>query len=283
MGTSLEIACIQTRPMPDFDSALEEMMPLAEDALGAGAELLATPEYCGGVRSEGHRLAPPAAREDSHPVLAALRDFARANRVWILVGSIAVESGSGRILNRGYVLDELGRIRSRYDKIHMFDVELSDSEIYRESATIEPGNAAVITDTPWARVGHTICYDLRFPLLFRDLAQAGAEIITVPSAFTRRTGEAHWHVLNRARAIENGCYVVSPCATGPVPGGGACYGHSLIVDPWGEVVADGGVTPGVLRASIDIGRVADARRRIRSLHHDRSYAVPRVESGLSAA
>ncbi len=283
MGTSLEIACIQTRPMPDFDSALTEMMPLAETALRDGAELIALPEYCGGLRSRGHRLDPPAAREDSHPVLSALRDFARDNRVWILLGSLAVESGSGRILNRGYVLDDMGGVRSRYDKVHMFDVELSDTEIYRESATVKPGSSAVIADTPWARVGHTICYDLRFPRLFRDLAQAGAEIIAVPSAFTRRTGEAHWHVLNRARAIENGCYVVSPCATGPVPGGGACYGHSLVVDPWGEVVADGGTTPGVLRAGIDVGRVADARRRIRSLWHDRDYAAPHVDSGLNAA
>jgi predicted amidohydrolase len=156
----------------------------------------------------------------------------------------------------------------------MFDVQLSEAEVYRESAFVSPGAEAVIEDTPWGRIGHTICYDLRFPHLYRDLARAGAEILTVPAAFTRKTGAAHWHVLNRARAIENGAFVVASAACGPVPGGGETYGHSLIVDPWGVVLADAGDGPGVVQARIDLDEVAAARTRIPSLGHDRDYRRP---------
>ena len=274
MARPLTIACLQTRPMPDFDSAIPEALGLAEKAAADAAELLCLPEYCGALVSRGGVIVPPAAPEDAHPVLAALKDFAATSRVWIQVGSIAVDGPDGRIVNRGFLLDDQGAIRARYDKIHMFDIQLSEAEVYRESTYVSPGATAVIEETPWARIGHTICYDLRFPQLYRDLAQAGAEVLTVPAAFTAKTGAAHWHVLNRARAIENGAFVVATCAHGPCPGGGAAYGHSLIIDPWGAVLADGGEGPGVAMATIDLDAVAQARAKIPSLTHDRSYKRP---------
>lgn len=271
VASTVKIACLQTRPMPDFASALHEARGLAGQAADAGAKFLLLPEYCGGLKSEGAALAPPVAAEGDHPVLQGLRDFAAERNVWIMLGSIAVEGPGGKIINRGYVLDDKGAIVSRYDKIHMFDIQLSDTEVYRESATISPGDTAVLVDTPFGRVGHTICYDLRFPQLYRDLAQAGADILTAPAAFTKKTGEAHWHILNQARAVENGAFMISPCAIGPVPGGGEAYGHSLIVAPWGEVLADGGDQPGVVMADIDPGQVAAARGRIPSITHDRPF------------
>lgn len=275
MSRPFTVACLQTRPLPDFDAALGEALALGEEAVAAGARFLALPEYCGGLRTEGGMFAPPAAPEESHPVLAGLRAFAGERGVWLMVGSLAVRLAGGGIANRGFVLDDRGEIRSRYDKIHLFDIQLSPTEVYRESAVITGGSEAVVVDTPVGRVGHTICYDLRFPQLYRDLAQAGAEVLAVPAAFTQKTGEVHWHLLNRARAVENLAFVIAPCATGPVEGGGATYGHSLVVGPWGEVIADGGTGPGVVLAEIDLDRVAEARGRIPSLGHDRPFASAR--------
>ncbi|MEX0285393.1 MAG: carbon-nitrogen hydrolase family protein [Paracoccaceae bacterium] len=270
MNDILDIACLQTRPMPTFETAIEEAVGLARSA--TDADLLVLPEYCGGLKSEGARLAPPAAPSDDHPVVQAFQALARERGVWILIGSVAVTGPGDKVINRGFLLDSQGAVQATYDKIHMFDIQLSDTEVYRESASVAPGHHAVIHDTPWGKIGHTICYDLRFPGLYRALAQGGADMLMCPAAFTQKTGEAHWHVLNRARAIENTCFMISPCATGPVPGGGACYGHSLIVDPWGTVLADGGTDPGVVRAKIDLGAVAEARRKIPSLSHDRSFS-----------
>ena len=207
-------------------------------------------------------------------MLDALRGFARESRVWILIGSIAVDGPGDRLVNRGYLVDDQGKIRAWYDKIFLFDVDLSPTQQYRESAVVAPGGHAVVADTPWGRLGMTICYDLRFPQLYRTLAQAGAEILAVPAAFTKVTGEAHWHVLNRARAIENGAVVVAPCAVGAVPGGGAAYGHSLVVAPWGEVLADGGDGVGYAVTTVDVETVAAARGRIPSLRHDRPFSDP---------
>jgi predicted amidohydrolase len=271
MPRPLDIACLQTRPRPDFAGAVDEALPLAEAAVKAGADILFLPEYCGGLRTEGGALAPPSAPEGSHPFLAAMRDFAAKRKVWINIGSIAVDGPDGTIINRGLMLDDRGQIRGRYDKIHLFDVQLSEAEVYRESAHVSPGHRAVIHDTPFGRIGHTICYDLRFPHLFRSLAQAGADILLCPAAFTRKTGEAHWHVLNRARAIETTRFVVSACAIGPVPGGGESYGHSLVVSPWGEVICDGGTLPGVVQARIDLDEIARAQGRIPSLTADRPF------------
>jgi predicted amidohydrolase len=278
MARPLTIACLQTRPMPDFDSAIVEALSLAQRAVEGGSQLLCLPEYCGGLMSRDGAIVPPSAAEDGHPVLAALCRYAAEARVWMQIGSIAVDgppnSTGNTIINRGFLVDADGAVCARYDKIHMFDIQLSEAEVYRESTYVTAGAEAVVEQTPWARIGHTICYDLRFPQLYRDLAQAGAEILTVPAAFTQKTGEAHWHVLNRARAIENGAFVVATCAHGPCPGGGAAYGHSLIIDPWGEVLADGGTGPGVIQTTIDLNEVATARAKIPSLGHDRDYRRP---------
>ena len=263
---TLNIACLQTRPRPDFQTALDEAISLAEQAVKNDAELLVLPEYCGGLKTDGAMFAPPAAAEHEHPVLLGLQDFAQEYKKWIIIGSIAVPGASGKILNRSFVIDPDGKILNRYDKINLFDIQLSESEVYRESARVMPGDKAVITDTPIGKFGHSVCYDLRFPQLYRDLSQSGAEILLVPAAFTKTTGEAHWHVLNRARAIENGAFVVAPCAIGAVDGGGESYGHSLIVDPWGKVLADGGADRGVVQATIDLGLVAQTRAKIPNLN-----------------
>lgn len=270
----LRIGCVQTPALATFDEAIEAACRLAGDAVVAGAELVCLPEYCGGLKTDRGVLRPPAASEASHPVLAALREFTRNAGVWTLIGSVAVEGFDDRLINRGFLVDDQGEIRARYDKIHMFDVDLSENEKYRESDVVSPGDLAVVAETPWGCLGMTTCYDLRFPHLYRSLAQAGAEMLAVPAAFTKTSGRAHWHVLNRARAIENGTVVVAPCATGSVPGGGEVFGHSLIISPWGEVLADGGEEVGVIVATMDLESVASARRRVPSLRHDRPFNLP---------
>lgn len=272
MPRPVDIACLQTKPMPDFRSALAHALELADHAVGSGAQILMLPEYCGGLVTRGAALAPPSAGEHDHPVITGLQAFAADKSVWIVIGSVAISASGGKLRNRSLVIDDTGRIISRYDKIHLFDIQLSESEVYRESETVLPGSEAVLTPTPFGTLGHSICYDLRFAGLYRDLAQAGADILLVPAAFTKKTGEAHWHVLNRARAIENGAFVVAPCAIGPVEGGGESYGHSLIINPWGEVLADGGTSSGVVSATIDLDEVASARARIPSLTHDRAFS-----------
>lgn len=259
--------------MPDFETAFDEALPLAESAVESGAKLLFLPEYCGGLRTEGSAITPPSAPEAEHQFLKQMRELAREAKVWINLGSVAVDAPDGRVINRGYMIDNEGDVRGHYDKINMFDIQLSETEVYRESAHVSPGDTAVIHDTPFGRIGHTICYDLRFPDLFRSLAQAGADILICPAAFTKKTGEAHWHVLNRARAIENTRFVVSTCAIGPVPGGGESYGHTLVVNPWGEVIADGGKLPGVVRAQVDLSQVAETEKRIPSLQNERPFKL----------
>lgn len=285
MPRPLDIACLQTRPMPDMRSALDEAMPLAGEAVAAGARILFLPEYCGGLKSEGAAVTPPSSSQEDHEFLIEFQTFARERGVWVNLGSIAVDAPDGRILNRGVMIDDTGTIHGQYDKINMFDIQLSDTEVYRESASVSPGGRAVIHDTPFGRIGHTICYDLRFPGLFRALAQGGAEIILCPAAFTQKTGEAHWHILNRARAIENTCFIVSPCATGPVPGGGETYGHSLVVDPWGQVIGDGGTAPGLVQARIDLDCVAKTARKIpsRDTEADFTLGIRNSESFRSSA
>lgn len=273
MSRPLNIACLQTRPMPSMESALAEAMPMAEAAVRAGAQMVFLPEYCGGLASDGQQLCPPSGPEQTHPVLASLRSFAADQAVWVNIGSIAVDGPDGKIVNRGYMIDPSGGIMGTYDKIHLFDVDLAEGAVYRESDTVAPGDCARIYNTPLAKIGHTICYDLRFPGLFRDLAQQGAEILCCPAAFTKMTGKAHWHILNRARAIENTAFIVSPCAVGPVPGGGGSYGHSLVISPWGEVLADGGDIPGVIHARLDLDLVTTTAQRIPSLRHDRPYRI----------
>lgn len=282
MPRQLNVACLQTQPKADFQSALSEALALAEAAVSVGAQFLALPEYCGGLQTREAAFVPPSAPEDAHPVLLGLQRFARDHKVWMLIGSVAVPADNGQITNRSFIVDNHGYIRARYDKLHLFDVQLSASKSYRESDKVSPGQSAVIVDALQTHLGLSICYDLRFPMLYRELAQAGAEILCIPSAFTRATGEAHWHILNRARAIENGAFVISPCAIGDVPGGGESYGHSLIINPWGDVLADGGALPGVVHTVIDLDEVSAARSRIPSLTHDRPYVLTN-DKGLAVA
>jgi predicted amidohydrolase len=274
MSRSFKIACVQNSAVAEVDRNIAIAGRLTRAAIERGAEIVCLPEYFSGVALKDGLLHPAAFAEDRHPVLQAFCDLARQGRKWLLLGSLGVHAGDGRIFNRGYLIDPGGAVAARYDKIHLFDVELTQGAPLRESATIVPGSGAVLADTGLCRMGLSICYDLRFPQLYRRLAQAGAEVLAVPAAFTKMTGEAHWHVLNRARAIENGCYVVAPCQYGMLPGGAACFGHSLIIDPWGRVLADGGEEEGVILADIDPAEVEQARARIPSLGHDRAFAGP---------
>jgi predicted amidohydrolase len=211
--------------------------------------------------------------EDADKSLAAFRDLARKLGLFIHVGSLAVKVAPQKAANRGFLINPKGDIAARYDKIHMFDVDLAGGESYRESRNYRPGEIAIHADLPWGRLGVTICYDLRFPALYRALAEAGASLLAIPSAFTRQTGEAHWHVLMRARAIENGCFVLAAAQAGKHENGRETFGHSIIVDPWGRVLAEGGAEPGVVMADIDLALVAEARSRMPSLQHGRRFEV----------
>ncbi len=246
-------------------------------AVAGGAGFVLTPECTNALSSNRARQRDLFRHEGDDPTLAALRDEATRAGVWLLVGSLGLltEDADGRFANRSFLVGPDGRIVARYDKIHMFDVNVSETEVYRESSGYRPGSRAVLAETPFGRVGMTVCYDVRFPHLYRHLAQAGAEIITVPAAFNHITGAAHWEVLLRARAIETGCWVLAPAQTGFHPErdgkGRRTHGHSLVVAPWGEVVSDAGVEPGVTFAEIDLGQVAAARGRVPSLGHDRAF------------
>jgi predicted amidohydrolase len=202
-----------------------------------------------------------------------LREVARKSQTFIHIGSLAIKVSSDKAANRSFLIDRKGEIASRYDKIHMFDVDLAGGESYRESNNYRPGDLAVIGDLPWGRLGLTVCYDLRFPALYRALAEAGASFLAIPSAFTKQTGEAHWHVLQRARAIENGCFVFAAAQGGRHENGRDTFGHSLVVDPWGRIVAEGGTEPGVVMAEIDPAAVAAARAKVPSLHHGRRFEL----------
>jgi deaminated glutathione amidase len=271
-SAAFNLACVQNCAVADVARNIEIAGRLTRAAMEQGARLTCLPEYFSGVELRDGLLHPAAFEEARHPVLQAFADLARERRAWLLLGSLGVRAPDGRTFNRTYLLDPSGAVAARYDKIHMFDVELDAGKPLRESGTIAPGDRAVTAETPFGTIGFSICYDLRFAQLYRRLAQAGAEILAVPAAFTKVTGAAHWHVLNRARAIENGCYVAAPCQYGTLPGGAACFGHSLIIDPWGEVLADGGESEGIILAEIDLARVRSARSRVPALMHDRNFA-----------
>ncbi|MGE3875598.1 MAG: carbon-nitrogen hydrolase family protein [Parvibaculaceae bacterium] len=282
MAQKFIAACVQNCATPDVEADIAILAKLIDNAAAEGAELIALPEYCAGLDTKDGMLHPFAVPESDHPVLPAMAALARAHKAWILIGSIGVKSADGRILNRGYMLSPDGAVAARYDKIHMFDVDLGDGHVYRESATIMPGHEAVLAPCVGGLIGLSICYDLRFADLYRMLAKAGAQMLAVPAAFTRITGKAHWHILNRARAIENGAYVIAPCQYGTLAGGSECYGHSLIIDPWGRVLADGGEAENVVTAEIDLAEVAKTRARIPSLVHDRPFSIESVAPAVAA-
>jgi predicted amidohydrolase len=219
------------------------------------------------------RLFAAIAPEESDASLAALRELARKLQIFLHVGSLAIKLSAEKAANRSFLIDESGEITARYDKIHMFDVDLASGESYRESRNYRPGEIAVMADLPWGKLGLTICYDLRFPALYRALAVAGSSFLAIPSAFTKQTGEAHWHVLNRARGIENGAFIFAAAQGGLHENARETFGHSLIVDPWGRILAEGDAEPGVVLASIDPAEVAAARAKIPSLSHGRRFEM----------
>lgn len=278
MTKALNVSCIQHCASGDTDKNLTILEKLITKAAKAGSRLICLPEYttCYGMRRG--QLEVGAEPEHRHPGLATLRDVATKHGCWLLIGSIGISREDGLINNRSYLIDDAGGIRARYDKIHLFDVDLEGGESYRESDSIKPGDKAVLVDTPFGRLGLTICYDLRFPQLYRTLAKAGADILFAPAAFTRKTGMAHWHTLVTARAIETGAYLVAPCQCGDVKGKLARYGHSLIVDPWGKILADGGEKAGIVEAGLDIEMVTAARQQIPALRHDRLVEVELIEA-----
>ena len=252
---------------------------LIREAARQGAQYVQTPEITTLMEPERTRLFAAIRPEEGNAAISHFRALARELGIWLHVGSMAVLLGSGKIANRALLISPSGEIEARFDKIHMFDVDLAGGESYRESKNYQAGDTAVLADLPWGTLGITVCYDLRFPHLYRALAKAGADFLAIPSAFTRPTGEAHWHVLMRARAIENGCFVFAAAQAGKHESGRETYGHSLIVSPWGEVLAEAdGVHPSVIVADVELADVQQARQRIPSLQHDRPFQVARAQT-----
>jgi predicted amidohydrolase len=264
---------VQMRSGPSPQTNLDAAVRLIAQARERGAQYVLTPEMTNILEVKRERLFAAIAPEESDATLTALRELARRLRIVLHVGSLAIKLSAERAANRSFLIDESGEIVARYDKIHMFDVDLASGESYRESRNYRPGEVAVTADLPWGRLGLTICYDLRFPALYRALAEAGSSFLAIPSAFTKQTGQAHWHVLNRARAIENGAFVFAAAQGGLHENGRETFGHSLIVDPWGGIIAEAGAEPGVVLASIDPGEVTAARAKIPSLSHGRRFEM----------
>ncbi len=278
--SAFAVACLQVNSGEDMAANVDAALGLAADAADAGADLILMPENVAMMTWGTAAISAAARAPEAHPALAAFREFARARQVWLHCGTLAVPAANGKVRNRTYVIDPEGGVAAVYDKLHMFDVDLGNGERYAESATFEPGDRAVAVDLPWGRLGLSVCYDLRFPYLYRALAAAGADFLAVPAAFTQVTGAAHWHVLLRARAIETGCFVFAPAQTGTHVRDRRTYGHSLIVSPWGEILADGGTGTGFVIADIDPSEVDAARGKVPSLDHGRALGA--VEVGVGA-
>ena len=264
------IAILQMKSGIDPDANGAIMVDAARQAGGSGAAMLFTPEMCGLLDQDRKRAAPHVVAEADNPVLAAMRQAAMDHGIWIALGSLAVQGEGDRWANRAFVIDDTGAIRARYDKMHMFDASLDDGESWRESKAYAPGDAVVTAETPAGRLGLSICYDIRFPALYDALGRAQCDLIAIPAAFTRPTGRDQWHVLQRARAIESSCYVVSAAQVGEHEDGRKTYGHSLVVDPWGEVVLDlGDEKVGLGYADIDPDCIVRVRRQVPSLANRR--------------
>jgi deaminated glutathione amidase len=271
--SSFRVGLIQMRsgrsPQANTDAAAK----LIGEAKDRGAEYVLTPEMTNIMETGRERFFASIVPEEQDAALMTLRELARTLGIFVHVGSLAVKVSADKAANRSFLIDRHGEVIARYDKIHMFDVDLASGESYRESRNYRAGELAVLADLPWGRLGLTICYDLRFPALYRALAEAGASFLSIPSAFTKQTGEAHWHVLLRARAIENGCFVLAAAQGGTHENGRETFGHSLAIDPWGRVLAEGGVEPAVVLADIDLAAIGGARARIPSLQHGRRFEI----------
>jgi predicted amidohydrolase len=272
--TTFKVACIQNTAEREMAPSIAAAGELVRAAADGGAELITLPEMAAMYEPDDAAALAKAKTEADDPGLAAFRALAAETGTWLLIGSLLIRSGPGKVCNRSFLVDPTGAVVARYDKLHLFDVDLVDGESYRESAKVRPGGEAVVAPTPWGLLGLSVCYDLRFAYLYRALAQGGASFLAVPAAFTYTSGKAHWHVLVRARAIETGSFVFAPNQCGFHAGGLRSWGHSLIVDPWGEVLADGGEDVGFITADIDPARVETARNMIPALQHDRRFDGP---------
>ena len=270
---SFNAAMIQMRSGLDPTANLAAALKSINEAKEAGADYVLTPEMTNILTAKREQLFAKIVTEERDATLTTLREVARKLAIYIHIGSLAIKASPEKAANRSFLIDRRGEVAARYDNIHMFDVDLASGESYRESNSYRPGELAMLADLPWGRLGLTVCYDLRFPALYRALAEAGASFLAIPSAFTRQTGEAHWHVLQRARAIENGCFVFAAAQGGKHENGRETYGHSLVVDPWGRILAEGGTESGVVMAQIDPSEVVAARSRIPSLHHGRRFEL----------
>ena len=273
--TAFKAACVQLRSTDDVQDNIKCVSELIREAKRGGADFILTPENTTLMAPDGGAKLDRSFIEDRDPALPAFRTLAEELGIWLLIGSLAIKVSGDKTANRSFLINPRGVIAARYDKIHLFDVDLPSGEKYRESNTVAGGHEARLAQTPWGKIGMTICYDVRFPQLYRALAKQDAFALTVPSAFTETTGKAHWHVLLRARAIENGAYVLAPAQGGVHVNGRHTYGHSLIVNPWGEVIAEGGTEPRVIYADIDPAEAVAARTRIPNLQHDQSFEGPR--------
>ncbi|MBU6458211.1 MAG: carbon-nitrogen hydrolase family protein [Bradyrhizobium sp.] len=281
MSTDLSFtaAMVQMRTGLLPGPSLEQGTRLIREAASRGADYVLTPEVSNMMQVNRNALFEQLAPEPDDLSLKAYRALAAELKIHLHIGSLALRASPERAVNRSFLIGPDGGVIASYDKIHMFDIDLPDGESYRESANYQPGETAVIADLPWGRMGLTICYDVRFPALYRALAESGASFLTVPSAFTRKTGEAHWHTLLRARAIENGCFVFAAAQAGLHENKRETYGHSLIVAPWGEILAEGGVEPGVFVARIDPSKVEAARKAVPSLQHGRRFGIADPKAG----
>ncbi len=266
-------ALVQLRSGLNPQANLDAAVKLIGEAKRGGADYVQTPEMTNIMVLQREQLFAAIVPEESDAGLATFRELARALGIYLHIGSLAIRVSPEKAANRSFLIDPKGEIVARYDKIHMFDVDLDKGESYRESRNFRAGDFGVLVDLPWGRLGLTICYDLRFPALYRALAEAGASFLATPAAFTQQTGEAHWHALARARAIENGCFVFAAAQGGKHENGRETFGHSLIVDPWGRILAEGGTEPGVVLAKIDPAEIASARGRIPSLQHGRRFEI----------
>ncbi|MGB8756766.1 MAG: carbon-nitrogen hydrolase family protein [Pseudolabrys sp.] len=270
---TFKAAMIQMRSGLTPGANSDDAVRMIGEAKSAGADYVLTPEMTNILAARREQLFSVVVEEEADASLATLREVARKLGIYVHIGSLAIKISPDRAANRSFLIGPKGDILARYDKIHMFDADLAGGESYRESRNYRPGELAVLADLPWGRLGLTVCYDLRFPALYRALAEAGATMLAIPSAFTKQTGEAHWHVLMRARAIENGSFVFAAAQGGKHENGRDTYGHSLIVDPWGSIIAEGGTEPGVIMAEINPAEVASARARIPSLQHGRRFEI----------
>jgi len=275
----MRAALLQSQTGVDPAASAAFLASAISEAAGEGADMLFSPEMSGVLDRDRKRAATTIVSEADDRVLAAVREAAAKAGIWVHLGSLALKGESaedGRYVNRGFVIDASGAIRARYDKIHLFDIDLPSGESWRESAVYAPGRQAVAVDTPWGRLGLSICYDLRFPDLYRALSNAGATMLAMPAAFTVPTGEAHWHVMLRARAIEAASWVIAAAQCGQHADGRATYGHSLVIDPWGEIKLDMEDRLGLGYAEIDLARTADIRARIPVIDHRRPIGAVEI-------